>query len=149
MNRFQSMPRGAPAWVQFNRDLARENAKWAVALRAVPEADWPASARGTKRAPLIGAWRSRDFLVQAFQERRDIVRLSINRTEVGLDLKWKDGVTWDEIQRLKREAGFGDRCAVEIYPADADIVNDTNTRHIWLLPKLPAYAWRGARKDGA
>jgi hypothetical protein len=34
--------------------------------------------------------------------------------------------------------------AVEIYPADGDVVAVANMRHLWLLPEAPAFAWRGA-----
>lgn len=89
--------------------------------------------------------RSRGFLVQEFAEADGVIRLSINRTELRGDGRWTDGITWDELQRLKREAGHGDRVAVEVFPPDSDVVNVANVRHLWLLRGAPAFMWkRGA-----
>lgn len=125
------------------RQLARNNAKLPAHLEGVSREDWP-----NPNAPQWAVWRSRDFLVQAFQEAGGVMRLSINRTHMDGD-RWADGITWDEVQRLKREAGFGDRWAVEIFPADAEVVNVANVRHIWLLPEAPAFAWRNRAVEGA
>lgn len=52
-----------------------------------------------------------------------------------------DGITWDELQALKRQCGFGDRFAVEVYPADLDVVNVGNLRHLWVLQGALPFAW--------
>lgn len=54
-----------------------------------------------------------------------LCRLSILRTSVKGD-RWTDGITWDDLQRLKFEAGYGDAWAVELFPADAEVVNVAN-----------------------
>lgn len=88
------------------------------------------------------AWRSRDYLVQFYVESRTgIGRLSINRAEIDSDGNWKDGITWDTLQRLKREAGFGDWQAIEFYPPDRDIVYDHNMRHLFLMEEPLPFAW--------
>lgn len=117
------------------RQLDRDNAKRPSALENIPRDQWPHD------GPQYSVWRSRDFLVQVFGEANGITRLSINRTHLDGD-RWADGITWDEVQRLKRECGFGDRWAVEVFPADAEIVNVANVRHVWLLAAAPAFAWR-------
>lgn len=86
-------------------------------------------------------WISRDFLVQVFLEKRAI-RLSVNRTTIQSDGRWSDRITWDELQAIKREVGYGDRFAVEIYPADRDLVNVANMRHLWILRDPLGIGWR-------
>lgn len=57
---------------------------------------------------------------------------------------WKkdgtDGITWDELQVMKNQI-FGDEAiAIEIFPAESELVNFRNVRHLWLVPpdcKLP------------
>lgn len=45
------------------------------------------------------------------------------------------------LQHLRTEAGYADRCAVEIYPPDQDIVNVANMRHLWIV-EMPDFAWK-------
>ena len=119
--------------------LAAQNRHWPPELRAVPRDQWPPH----EQPGLFALWRSRGFLVQGFNEAAGVIRISVNRTS--LDTKtgrWVDGITWDELQRLKGEAGYADLFAVEIYPAESDVVNVGNLRHLWLLPEPPAFAWR-------
>lgn len=91
----------------------------------------------------VKAWRSREFLVQEFAALPDgVFRLSVNRTHVDPgSLRWVDGITWDDLQRLKREAGYGDREAVEIYPPDRCVVDVANIRHLWILPERMPFSW--------
>lgn len=91
----------------------------------------------------VKAWRSREFLVQEFAALPDgVFRLSVNRTHVDPgSLRWVDGITWDDLQRLKREAGYGDREAVEIYPPDGCVVDVANIRHLWILPDRMPFSW--------
>lgn len=92
-------------------------------------------------------WRSRGFLVQVYVEAGGIERLSVSRTTLREDGRWEDGLSWDDLQRLKGECGRGDRVAVEVYPPNAEIVNDANMRHLWVLPVAPSFMWR--RSQGA
>jgi len=121
--------------------LAEENAKWTAELSPMPAERWPPRQHETYP---IAVLRSRTFLVQAFSEETGI-RLSINRTEVarwidGMPI-WREGISWEEIQSLKAQAGYGAHWMVEIYPPDANVVNVANMRHLWLLPKAPAFGW--------
>lgn len=84
-------------------------------------------------------WRSRHFLVALYDEHPEAPRIAIRRTE---SRRRHRGLTWDDLQRVKREIGHGATWAVEIYPADAEAVNVENVRHLWLLPKPPRFAWR-------
>lgn len=123
------------------RQLERDNAKRPLHLVEIPREDWPEGMASRPRAP-TAIWRSRGFLVQRFDAPDPAVcRLSILRTSLQGD-RWADNVTWDEIQRLKAEAGFADAWAVELFPAAGDVVNVANIRHIWILDAPPAFAWR-------
>lgn len=124
------------------REMRRQSLQWPVELVDVPRDQWPAD--GALR---IAVMRSRQFLVQIFVEPNDIIRISVNRTEWDERAQcWREDITWDDLQRLKREAGYGDRWAVEVLPADTEVVNVANMRHMWLLPTAPAFAWRARRQ---
>jgi len=102
---------------------------------------WPTAMVGLQRPP-ERVWRNRAFLVQQYVENRAPPRLSINRLRMLANGRWADGITWDEIQNLKAQAGYGDRWAVEIFPAARDVVDVANVRHVWLLDDAPEFAWR-------
>ncbi len=94
----------------------------------------------------LRAWRSRYFLVQEFcAPAPAVIRLSVNRTE-RMDTpqgeRWKDGITWDDLQWIKGQCGYADLDAVEVYPASKDVVNAANLRHIWIMREPVAFAWR-------
>lgn len=120
--------------------LAQQNRLFGSSLVEIPRKDWPKSYINQERSP-TRVWRSRDFLVQFRVEPECAGRLSINRTAIKSDGDWKDGITWDEINRLKSEAGFGSSWAVEVLPPDEDLVNVANIRHVWLLKEKPSFAW--------
>lgn len=122
--------------------LRDENKKWAHELRELDREDFPPIAQLYPDKAPRRIWRSREFLVQLFVDRPSgMNRLSVNRTEIFGDGKWKDGITWDDLQRLKREAGFGAMQAIEFYPPDEDIVYDANIRHLWLMDQPLSFAW--------
>ena len=119
------------------RRLERDNLKYGDVLRKIPKSEWA----GIAPDFCAEVWRSRDYLVQIYAAHYDMERISVCRTVV-TDGRLEDGITWDTLQRLKRECGRGDRDAVEIYPADADIINVANMRHLWLMPEPLPFAWR-------
>lgn len=111
-------------------------------LVQIPKDKWPDVSIVTN--PPIEVWRSRGFLVQVFVDRcedRDYERLSVLRTSVNAEGRFCDGITWDELMRIKRECGRGDAWAVEVYPPDASVVNVQNIRHLFLLDEAPPFAW--------
>jgi hypothetical protein len=119
------------------RQLERDNAKQPAELREIPRDQWP-----DPSAPQLRVLRSRDFLVQEFAEKAPArVRLSVCRTTMAGE-RWQDGITWDDLQRLKRECGYGDSDAIEIYPDDRNVVNVANMRHLWIMAEPVACAWR-------
>lgn len=119
--------------------LAADNRRQSVHLFEVARSAWPP----VQHPPgLTRVWRSQGFLVQQYELANEPIRLSINRARLADNGRWVDGITWDEIQRLKRECGYGDRYACELYPDDRDLVDVANVRHIWLLDEAPSFAWR-------
>ena len=124
------------------RQLDRENARLPAALQPVPRDTWPP---GTPPG-LCAVYRSRNYLVQVFEGQPSVkARLSINRTSHN-GVRWVDGIGWEDLQRLKAECGFGQDDAVEVFPADRDVVNVANLRHLWVMDAPLAFAWR---KEGA
>jgi hypothetical protein len=125
---------------QADAYLRAENAKHPIHLRDIPRDQWPQGVNGHARV-----LRSRDFLVQVFEAKDGATRLSICRSRLLRSGRWDDGITWDELQRLKAEAGFADSWAVEIFPPSADVVNVANMRHLWIVARRPPFAWSDAK----
>lgn len=71
---------------------------------------------------------------------RNIVQFDAYDFEVNVDVElghlWviHDGtITWDQLQAIKNLA-WGERArAIEVYPAEADVVNTLNCRHLFRL----------------
>lgn len=121
------------------RALKAANAREPATLRLVPLTEWPPHVCGIG---VLRVWRSRDFLVQEHPAPEPaIARLSVNRTVLDGD-RWADGITWDELQAIKAQCGYGNRDAVEVYPSARDEVNVANMRHLWILWEPLAFAWR-------
>jgi len=120
--------------------LRTENRNWPEWLTPVRRENWP-----TRDAePRTEVWRSRTLLVQIFAE-SGVERISVNRTEIEDSGRFRDGLTWDDLMEVKRQCGRGSAWAVEIYPPDAETVNVSNMRHLFVLPNAPGYAWRKNR----
>ena len=119
------------------REMARESAKWPAALKEIPRSEWP-----NLDGPQLRVLRSREYLVQEFDgDGPVLVRLSINITSMD-GARWADGISWEDLQRLKAEAGYALHDAVEVFPSVMDVVNVANMRHLWVMrDKLP-FAWR-------
>lgn len=128
------------------RQLARDNAKLPPVLQPLPKEQWPAYPAGASKIP-YAVLRSRFFLVQCYQEPDGVTRLSVARAEIDTSTgRWKDGITWDELQEIKRQVGLGEYMAVEIFPADRDVINVANMRHLWVMRDPLPFAWK---KGGA
>ncbi len=129
------------------RELERQNAKMPRDLWLVPRDEWPLE---FQRGPILRVWRSRDFLVQEYAESSPVlVRLSVARTTIDPKVgRWVDGITWDELQGIKAECGYGNHDALELYPADCDLVNVANMRHLWVMRELATFAWRATPTAG-
>lgn len=106
----------------------------------IPQDRWPTDADPSRFA----VYRSKRFLVQAFNERDGVVRLSVCRAAVDATGNWVAHITWEELQAIKNGVGYEENDAVEIYPRAQDVVNVANMRHLWVLPEHLKYAWRVA-----
>lgn len=127
------------------RVLERANAKLPRDLVEWRREDWPPTAQAARVSP-IRVFRSRDFLVQEFAEPAPaIARLSINRTTLD-GQRWKDGITWDDLQSIKNQIGYASYTAIEVYPPAVDVVNVANIRHLWVLNEPLSFQWK--RGDG-
>ena len=119
--------------------LRKDNKQWPEKLTSIEKDKWPTQ---NQTRPLLSVLRSSRFLVMIYREREGVLWMSVNRTEVK-GSRWVDGITWDELQALKREAGFGERDAIEIYPRDEDVVDVANIRHLFILEdSLVEFGWR-------
>lgn len=110
----------------------------------IPRDTWPELERTIAGSP-IEAHRNKHFLVQIYQE-DGCKRMTVCRTSIGPDGRWKDGITWDTLQEIKRHMGFGDKDAIEVYPNDVDVINVANMRHLFIMPGPIKCAWRANRK---
>lgn len=120
--------------------IRRENAAQPETLAEIPRDRWPNAANVAGGPDRV--FRSRRFLVQAFDEDDGLVRLSVNIADVGMR-GWKEGISWEELQQIKRECGYGACDACEVFPADKDVVNVANMRHLWVFTKsMIPFVWR-------
>lgn len=78
-------------------------------------------------------WRSRGFFVQVYDVNESWDRLTVSRNAFTIDLRrFMDGITWEQLMRLKSECGRQDLEAFEIFPKAEDEVNVSNLRHLWV-----------------
>jgi hypothetical protein len=129
-------------------EMRKQRAAWPKELEPMPESEWP-----PLRTPLypVAVWRSRSFLVLRYDEPRfngaEMRRLTVNRVTIGSDGHWQADISWDDLQRCKRETGHGDWYGVEIYPRERDLVHVANMRHLWLLSAPLAIGWFEGASD--
>lgn len=112
-------------------------------MELVPEDEWPFFPMW-ETIP-VKVWRSADYLAVLYVQRTDgMRRLTVNSTRRTANRKrqsgtdWRDGITWDELQRVKNETLGPDVWCVEVYPAQNDVVDVANMRHLWPLDEPPA-----------
>lgn len=105
-------------------------------MQEIPRDKWPFFP-AWETVPLR-VWVSNDFLAVLYEQRADgNRRLTVNRTRRnGRD--WRDGITWDELQRVKNETIGEDAWCIENYPAQSEVVNISNMRHLFVLDEPPA-----------
>lgn len=114
------------------------------AMVEVGRADWPFFANLETEA--LRVWRSADYMAVLYRQRIDgRVRLTVNstrtkpvpvsRSRTGKD--FRDGITWDELQRVKNECLGPETWCVEVYPAQSECLDIMNQRHLWVLDDAP------------
>jgi hypothetical protein len=125
------------------RQMKRENLKYPDHLVEIPRDEWPPKVAAVQDSGsfALRAYRSRRFLLVVWDQ-GGVIRLSVMRTEWDeRKQRNRDDITWDDLQRLKGEVGYGDRCAVELFPPDDQVVNVANMRHLFITP-CPIFMWR-------
>lgn len=104
-------------------------------MREVPREQWPFMP-GMESVPLK-VWLSTEYLAVLYEQRVDgRRRLTVNRTRRN-GKSWRDGITWDELQRIKNETVGEEVWCVECYPAQSKLVNVSNMRHLYVLDEPP------------
>lgn len=58
-----------------------------------------------------------------------VLHLWVRRNDQGT------GVTWADLQRVKDEIVGPERTGVQVFPAQADLVDAANIYHVWVLPE--------------
>ncbi len=120
----------------ISKHMKKENKTFSTELRQLDKFEYD----HVKFKPLPDqVWRSCFFVVQVFNG--NPTRLSVNRTSIKKDGTWKENITWDELQIIKRQVGFHYNTAIELYPPDEHVVNECNIRHLWVLDYDPEFMW--------
>ena len=111
-------------------------------MQEVQRSEWPFMP-GFETVPLR-VWRSADYLAVLYEQRADgNRRLTVNSVRRKAERKrksgtdWRDGITWDELQRVKNECLGEDVWCVEVYPAQDKLVDVANMRHLFVLDRPP------------
>ncbi len=121
----------------LRRELYEGNKEYPIGwMVEVPRDRWPSMAG---LAP-FQVFRSRQFCAFLYEENQQ-VRITVNRSELDAAGGWKDGITWEQLQWVKSQVGYGTFWAVEVFPPDSEIVNVANMRHLWIVDQ-PAFGWR-------
>ncbi len=123
--------------------LANENAKYHETFVLIAPEDYPENFHNFRLPERV--WRNRKFIVQEFAENHGIIRLSINRTSIDNSGGWLDGISWDELQEIKNRIGYSENEAVEVFPAQSDVINVANIRHLWVLPEKTGFSWKNKK----
>lgn len=130
-----------------NRVLKEENRKWPMLPVEMPKETWPPIPAGLSPGVVrMRLLRSREFVIQIFDE-HGTIRITVIRTLLDKRGRWKDGITWDELQQIKRWCGYADEIAVEIYPRESDVIDVANMRHLWILKEPLPFGWHGATDE--
>lgn len=88
-------------------------------------------------APLKGMtriWKNNLYIVQEFPKSEGMTLLMVRRNDAAPIRSWSD------MQRIKNELMGEDRVAVEVYPAESDLIDLANMYHLWVFQegyKLP------------
>jgi hypothetical protein len=142
MNLFQEIAKtDRKAFQAVRRNLQNESKTFGDEFVRTPDKEID-KAKGIENAPAL-LFRNRHFLAALYVDDRDgktFLRLTVNRTELLNDGNWRGDITWDELMAVKRGIGLGDEWMSEIYPADKEIVNVANMRHLFIVEQ-PAFAW--------
>ena len=104
-------------------------------MREIPRDQWPFFS-AIESEPLR-VWMDNNFMAVLYRHRvGGMLRLCVNRTKKnGKD--WRDGITWDDLQRIKNECLGEDVWCIENYPSQDKLVNVSNQRHLFIVDEPP------------
>lgn len=126
---------------EMRKRLIQGNKNRPDVLTQYDKMKWPENGRLEN---MIEVWNSKRFLVQVFSENEGALRVSVCRTQIDDAGNWMTNISWDDLMQIKRDIGRAQFCALEVLPADYDIVNVANMRHFWIL-KDQFFGWRNDR----
>jgi len=129
---------------QIKQFMKKENRKYSKQFVEIPPENWSQPPPDN----LIKLFRNNAFLVQVFADESGI-RITVNRTMIDNQGGWLQGISWEDLQRIKSTIGYGDVMAVEIYPADENVINMANMRHLWVLKDGLNVGWSRSQNGGA
>lgn len=110
---------------------------WSKSMEELPRDEWPLMFNVESVA--LRVWRSKDYLAVLYEQRADgNRRLTVNHLRKDRLGRWRDGITWDDLQRVKNECLGEEVWCVEVYPAESAMVNENNQRHLWVLDGPPS-----------
>ena len=99
--------------------------------------DFIATPAGFTRVQVM---RSATILAAYFKRPDGWCVLGVARTTIDKTGRHLDGLTWDELMSIKRQAGLGRLYSVEVYPAELAIINVQPIRWLWFPPyQLPCF----------
>lgn len=131
-----------PAFIAVRRDFQKRMRVLPAVMQRIPDSETAHIEQHSSHRP-VEVWHSRHFLALVYLDATPegiFTRVSVNRTEIENDGHWKQGITWDELMRVKAEIGRSEAWAVEVYPPASQVVNVANLRHLFLVPQ-PPFAW--------
>ena len=76
-----------------------------------------------------------EFFVSAFKG-DGAIRLTVARKNM------VGGITWDELMDIKDKSGYGDKDAIELFPANDAVMNTANMRHLFVLDERHPFVMR-------
>ena len=105
-------------------------AHWRSCGRAYVSVDHALKSSSRSRY-LVGFYANATYSVQVYDkfEHAGITWLLIRRHDEGKDFPWYD------LQHAKNSIVGEDRLAVEVFPPEAELVDDANIRHLWVYPR--------------
>ena len=81
---------------------------------------------------LLTVWKNNLYSVQVYRRalgaEGEALHLAVRRHDES------EVRGWDDLQRIKNEIAGVDRAALEVYPVEAEVMNQANMRHLFVLP---------------
>jgi hypothetical protein len=125
---------------QERQIMRASNLRWEVMVE-VPREVWPIGCSG-RRA--MRFWKNNKYTCTEYPSRsteHGLVRHLLIQRVTGERV-----ARWDHLQRIKNETVGTEVVAIEVYPAESQVVNACHVYHLWVLPV--GYALPGVGLNG-